>query len=136
MTTEDKAPQPKNWTAPAAAVGAGLGFFTGIQALNDIPPWAQELIKTQGAELLVAAVQISLLIAIVVYLPKFIIAQTSQALAIQHVGDQLHIMTGQAGKLEEISAMLTDIKFNSGLFSDRLVRMEERLIDVKRQSDL
>jgi len=127
--------QPKNWTAVGAAAGAGVGVFAGVQALNDIPPWIQELIKTQGASLLVAAVLIALLWVMIRGGSQFIKAQTAQALAMQKVGDQLQVMTGQSGKLDEISAKLEDIKFNSGVFGDRLKRMEESLIDVKRQND-
>lgn len=100
----------------------------------DVPGWAKELLASMGS---VAG----FIFLLVWYVPRdfaarFVSSQEAQALAMQKVGDQLQVISGQAGKLDEISDKIDDIKFNSDVFGERLVRIEERLIDVRRQDNL
>jgi len=116
-------------------VGAAIAAAAATGVVNvDLPAWAVKSLEQWGP----AAALIMLMLW---YVPRssiqdFISAQQAQAVAMQKVGDQLQVMTGQAGKVDEILTRLEDIKFDSGVFADRLVRIEERLINGQRQNDL
>jgi len=131
---------PRRLTTPAALLGTSIGAFAAIKSLDQIPPWAVRLIETQAVGMLGFLV---LLGCIIYFAPRLIGAigeqagaLAQQAVAMQHVGDQLQVMTGQAGKLDEIMAKIEDVKFDTGIFAERLTRIEERLINGKRQDDL
>lgn len=112
----------------------GAAAIAGVSGIAQLPPWAVASLEKWGP----AAIFFLLLIW---YVPRssiqdFIAAQQAQAVAMQKVGDQLQVLTGQSGKLDEISSKLDDVQFNNGIFGERLSRIEERLIDGKRQDNL
>jgi len=116
-------------------IGTAIATAAATGVVNiDLPAWTGKSLEQWGP----AAALIMLMLW---YVPRssiqdFIAAQQAQAVAMQKVGDQLQVMTGQAGKLDEIVAKIDDIKFDTGIFAERLTRIEETLINGHRQDDL
>jgi len=119
--------------ATVAAGGAGVGL-----ASLDLPPWLiTELQKYGPVSLLI----FGLALGIKYFVPqdavvRFLQSQQDLAVSTARVADQLQVLTGQAGKLDQIIEMIEEVKFNSDIFGDRLVRIEEHMINVKRQDGI
>ncbi len=120
-------------TAPAALLGTSLGAFAAVRSLDQIPPWAVGLIETQA----VGVVGFLVLLGFIAYFaPREINALQGVGLAMMSVAERLQVIISQSSKLDEISAKIDDVKFNSDVFGDRLTRIEETLINAQRQDRL
>lgn len=82
--SESAAEQKHGWMTPAIAAGSAAGAFGAIYALAEIPPWVQRLIENQGSDFLVG---FSILGAAIYFLPRFLRAQTHQAVALTSLAD-------------------------------------------------
>lgn len=135
----DAAPKPEPLKdlarrfAPALAVGGAIvASSSGI--LNfDLPPWAIDMLKQWGP----AGV---LFIGVAYYIPRgivkdFIIAHQAQAVAMGKIGDQLQVLTGESGKLDEIKSMLQESHLNLMVITDRIMAIEGKLVNVIRTND-
>lgn len=90
----------KKWTTPAAAIGATIGAFGAIHTLAEVPPWVQQLIREQGSDFFVAFV---ILGAAIYFLPRFLLAQTRQAVALTTLADAVkNLPQKDQMKFEEI----------------------------------
>lgn len=110
-----------------APLALGAAAVVGSQVGVDLPPWVQEMLKQWGP----AGI---LLLGVAYYVPRtairdFISATQAQAVAMQKVGDQLQVMTGQAGKLDELKGLMEDVNLNQRVIIDRLKNLESQAAD-------
>lgn len=119
--------------APALAVGGAIVASSSGVLNFDLPPWAIEMLKQWGP----AGV---LFLGVAYYIPRgivkdFIIAHQEQAVAMGKIGDQLQVLNGQTGKLDEIKAMLQESHLSLMVITDRIMAIEGRLVNVIRTND-
>jgi hypothetical protein len=91
----------RDWKTPAAAAaGMAIGVFGALQFLSEVPPWVQHLIEMQGSDFLVAFI---LLGAAIYFAPRFLQAQTHQAIALASLADAVkNLPQKDQMKFEEI----------------------------------
>ena len=122
---------------PIAALATGaVGLATGALTI-DLPPWAIEQIRQGGSAIFVLVMVFP---GIGYYVPRdvirgFVKAQQDTAVALGGIKDQMQIMAGQAGQLNEIKDMLSDIQTTQSVHGDRLKTIETRLGDGRRADD-
>jgi len=110
-------------------IGSSIATFAVLKALDDIPPWGVKLIETQAVGMLGFLVTLG---CVVYFAPRLIAALQHQALAMTAVAEQMRVMSGQSGKLDDIKSSLDDMNLNIAVFAERLKNIEEKVSDVSR----
>lgn len=81
-------------------LGSSLGSYAAVKMLGEIPSWAQELIKTQGSDFMVA---FAFIIGSFFFAPRLITALKDQAVALASLADGVRVLPQKDSlKFEEI----------------------------------
>ncbi len=78
--------EPARMVVPATLIGGSIGLFAAIRSLENVPPWIQKLIETQGSDFIVA---FTVLGAVIYFSPRLIKALTDQAVALSIIAESM-----------------------------------------------
>jgi methyl-accepting chemotaxis protein len=128
-------------TPAAAGIGAAVGTYAGVSALDEVPPWVQEMIKTKSLDYTLAVIVIAMLFYFMRWIVRAFEASAATARQ-QAVAAQLQASASEklAAAVERIanegSALrdsMVEVSLNQGVIASRTGRLEEKMDGISEQ---